>query len=1587
MAPQDDWKNLPVAGGSASPAADTPSGVPAAAKDDLDWKSLPTARSTSVATEKPSWMSLPTTGAVEQPAAMTAAAPVVSGTSDWMSLPVAGLGTHDTTDKYSNSATTRGLTSEERAYGQTNPEKMDDEPWYSKAWEWMNSPLYDLHKWGTREGAGSFERGLETGLEDIGSSFTSPLMIGLTIASFGGSTVEGAGIGILKSIGVNEYAAPIVARTAKGLLTAGFTTQMLGGLMTQSPQFLDALKDGDVENATRLGTNILASVAFIQEGMKHGLEDVKAVKSYINGKDLTTNERLKLVQEAAGLHDEEVQMGSDAARARQEEILRLLKASGGDDPIREAGIRHWVTQDGDAARIAKMKGIAEGTLKARALTPEEQANEDAGTELRQWASKSLYKDEHGKPVELYVSDAVPGTHKLGQTLSATGEAGDQQYVRIENPINMRGEAGLTQYIQQIGEQEGILEKKGEGVAEPTKEAWADAQEAMRKKLKDSGYDGITFKAKDGAQKVIALENDQYRPVADYEKAANTTWNREHAYVAVDKKNMQQIRTSGIGVSTEKNNIQYFATPDEALKKATLPDSGNRKDLTVLAVPRAEIEADVRESNAKTMGKTPRGAAGPVEVYPGVELRSETKGLNKGAAEGRSYEVGLHNIKNDRVGRFLVNVDAEDVAHMNISGVESDLKSGEKSSYRGRGYAKAAYIEAMRIAKEHGLHKFTSDENGATSLDARHVWESLDKEFDVEHHNPTGEKDFLGPQYSIDLDKIPIEKLAPRALRPGPVPDDMLVASKRHMPGHILERDEEGNLTSHSTPLRPIGAEDLPGDNSRFNSQLTPKQRDQYLAGLDYAINRMTEEDKSMAKMLRQLYDNSFQKAYENGLIHQWVEAYHPQAWAGEDNSMWNKVFGKAPEKVTNQALNRLRYDADAGHFSTNINQAKYRVYNTEFEGVMAGEVFKHDDLAKHAYDHMVGIDRAIAGRKFLEALRTKGAKGPDGRPAAVLAGTARVMGAETNNPAVALDPKSVKTINISPEIVEKMREGINPKTGTNDLQDGLNKGIIYKLPWTIENEEGEKIPAYAYSSDGYVKIDSQHTRAWGYAGQDTAGNPAIMRGDLLVHPDYEKFVRQVIDADRSVVRNSPTLSAANRAAGEAKGLLLSISPFHLVQESLRAMMVGINPLDKSHLDINDPAISESLRRGVRQGLIRNDYKAQDKFSTGMASHSSIINAIPGLKQFQGKLQSFLFNDYIPSLKDRAYLKIFDDMRNDHPHLTADEAASRAADTVNDVFGGQNWRKLGWSASQQDFARMIALAPDWLLSEMRMGARALGLMDKETGAYSRKIMVKQLAAIWLGARVINMLTSGQMHNEAPFGVASKDEKGNEKIYSIRTLPTDLIHAMSSPREFLFGRVNPLTVRPVVEGLTGRDPMGRRAPFDQQASDLVRNIIPIVGQGIIKGGDVSAFDQVYKGMGATVRRYKTEAEKLAEQYASDRMPTGPVDPEHLKAHQQDIRLEDAYRAGKIGKGEIMQHVSKRRADEIIRRAPLSPLQARFDRLPLSEAINVWDAAGKSEKDQLSNMLWKKRVEYMKQHTAAQRADDPTWRKLQSVYGDLR
>ena len=1768
------------------------------------------------------------------------------------------------------------LTNEELAYGKKSPDEMEDAPWYEKAWEWANSPLWDLHQYGTRTGAGNFERGLETGLEDIASGFTSPLMIGLTIATFGGSAVETAGLGALRGIGVAADAAPIVLKTGKALMTAGFSAQMIGGLVTQSPQFLDALKEGDTENATRLGTNLLATGFFLKEGLKHGFEDATAIKNFVKGKNLTTTDQLALVQELSGNYELAKQKGSDFARAHQEDIVAQLKAAGafGDD-VTEAGMRHYITQGGDLSRIEKMYGIAEGTIKPREWTIEELKQQDAAAEIRDWTrdSHAVTKNPDGTPKIFYITDGEKGTLKLGQALAdKPGEAGgeeDASYVKMKNPIVMRDENNLKQYIKDAGSEEGA-----------------------REKLLEAGYDGIV--AGTGAdRKIVALDNDQIRSAAEAKEAVKTAWSRDHVYIAVDKKNADIISNQGIGKDPGKINVQYHPTPELALENATLPDSGKKSDLIVLSVPRAEVEQGVYETNARVHGKlSDRAQIGPVEVLPraqrdvrdifdqpyqkpgpkaqaaldkiesyakdardvkdqfGLEhlpsvtserqtgtpaehamikegggipagewfgirnfhdpathttigfgpgevvskeaveakllesrkaftkteadrtrlginpdgtltpeaqarvdakLKAEPTpgaakreyvafdrktgipfklGDNPNPVKGSAlYEIGdngtfehIHGQETDVSqtaaakyantlfsNRFTdpnvkfephvaipdklkaeagIGSDSEihfhELAHSIWSGLFGKLPIGDIYSHLSSDAERDNYVAAAEIGIEKFLRKgqwdpskFTEESVGdlintymagtaadehlskiprhknagnrsdidlskqvlraAGITDERTQWKIINNSVDqsIERLKKYKIGDILKEEFekgrepgvpdSIHYSRERLlhiigrikeqinevdneakgtdevhrgsdrqdagqaegrpeggttQTLRREGKRPE-VADDLLITEKRHMPGHLLEMDSEGKPTGRSIPLRPLGAEDLPGNASRFHAKYTEAEKAKYLAGLKAAQN-LTPQQIEICKTIRSMYDASFDRAYEKGMIRDWVEAYHPQAWANEPNGMWKWLFRKDNEPVTNGALNELRHQTNDGSFDTNINAARHRAYNTEFQGVMAGEKFKSDDLSMHLFNHLKAVEHAIAAREFLSDLRKKDSRATDGRPAVIMQGTARKVGGE-QNPAMIITPDGVHSIRIAPEKIEDMRI-TKPGKNISELEDALNKGTIIKLPWTTVDEEGQKVPAYAYSAEGYVSIDHPSTRAWNYAGQDTAGNPALMHARMMVHPDFEQHVRRTLGAEQSIVRDSKILRGVNVAAGEAKGLLLSFSPFHIVQEGLRALMVGVNPFDVSHIDSNT---NPNLQRGFKNGLKTSDYHAEDQYSTGYASHSRLISKIPGVNRIQGAMQSFLFEKYIPGLKERAYLKIYEDVLKQNEHLTPDEAASRAADMVNDTFGGQNWKKLGVSTSQQDFARMFALAPDWLVSEIRMGMRAMGMMDKETGAISRRMMMIQMASMWGAMRVINMLSSGQMHNEAPFGVVRKDDKGQEVVYSVRTLPTDLIHAATDPRGFIAGRVNPLTVRPTMEFLSGRDALGRRAPMEQQVVDFGRNILPIAGQGLLKGGDINKLDQFYKGVGGSVYKYRTEAEKMANQYASDRMPSGPVDKDRLEAHQKELRVEDALRSGEITKAQVKQLLPERRATEVLRRKDMTPLQARFDRLPMSEAINIWNAATNSEKDLLADQLSKKKRAWLKQHKPNERALEPVWRKMQHTWGDLR
>ena len=132
-------------------------------------------------------------------------------------------------------------------------------------------------------------------------------------------------------------------------------------------------------------------------------------------------------------------------------------------------------------------------------------------------------------------------------------------------------------------------------------------------------------------------------------------------------------------------------------------------------------------------------------------------------------------------------------------------------------------------------------------------------------------------------------------------------------------------------------------------------------------------------------------------------------------------------------------------------------------------------------------------------------------------------------------------------------------------------------------------------------------------------------------------------------------------------------------------------------------------------------------------------------------------------------------RQAYPKWADEKVYEEAASHVNSLFGGINWRYLGRYARTQDLMRLASLSPDWTESNVRLIGRALG----PTGAVARRQLARLAVTVWLGTRIANYLTSGQPHNETPFGVAVTDDSGKEHVYTMRSPITDALHFAQDP----------------------------------------------------------------------------------------------------------------------------------------------------------------------------------------------------------------
>jgi len=830
-------------------------------------------------------------------------------------------------------------------------------------------------------------------------------------------------------------------------------------------------------------------------------------------------------------------------------------------------------------------------------------------------------------------------------------------------------------------------------------------------------------------------------------------------------------------------------------------------------------------------------------------------------------------------------------------------------------------------------------------------------------------------------------------------------------------------------------------NNNF-SKTSPAYQQTVLDSLKrVATGDLTEKEVAASKNLREEDANNYQIGSVNDILHNYLENHMTRLY-----------------KDTNPDGNIVLSNSKQGKFQTNVSMARHQVYDSHLTALLKSPKEIVMDPVYSTAQGRAALVKAAANRQFIDTLRDNFTRGSDGRPAVVVSGAGKVIqGPNGEDPRTMVSPDRVRKINIADPVLEQLQKNgdlqrflddgtikeITPTVRNENIDDFINRleqrGQKQEAQYDEEGnnilrqkiaelnriktlqgpEKSQALDAYnatqkkmyAWDPQDYVSLEHPSMKAWKFATSDPSGNPVFVNSDIMVHPEFAEYVKNRLGLEQSALQRNPVSKALLGAGTKLKETLLSLSPFHMVQLGLRGVLTGVNPftleapdlINGAKVDPSDPYSPTKLYKMVEQGMqTGTDYKALQEHSEGVSSGGGLLKLLPVVgKPLSNALnfyQDFLFKRYLPAIKASAAEHMFDEYQRLHPEWSVDRVAKVAGTHASEAFGGINWKAMGRNATTQDWGRLLLLAPDWLESELRSGAR---LFNGEEGGLGRAQVAKMSMALWGIARVLNYTTTGNPHYEAPFGLAIKNKDGKETIYGIRTLPTDLLHAASDPVGFIKGRLAP-TIRLGQEALTQRDQFGRKLAPEDLWIDAFRNMAPIpaqaIGQAITgTGPEIGNVGQLWKAGGGTAQTYQTPAQKLAAELASNHNEDGILDSSIMHRHRVVLGLEDKLRSGEVTWPELYQlaytqdQITPKELETIKKNykatreldASTASLYTRASRLPAKEYFSLLDVASPAERTALiplTKQVIKRYINSAKKDlTPQERASDPLFNRV--------
>jgi hypothetical protein len=448
----------------------------------------------------------------------------------------------------------------------------------------------------------------------------------------------------------------------------------------------------------------------------------------------------------------------------------------------------------------------------------------------------------------------------------------------------------------------------------------------------------------------------------------------------------------------------------------------------------------------------------------------------------------------------------------------------------------------------------------------------------------------------------------------------------------------------------------------------------------------------------------------------------------------------------------------------------------------------------------------------------------------------------------------------------------------------------------------KKIRGTAETADHrpYVRIDHPALRDWKWS-EHTPDGEILVKGDMMVHPDHARHLANILENPRQ--SKSPVVRGLYKVAAPVlatqmflKQSKLALGTFHLATEAEHAIFHTVNPITRGFAlnmrDANQAAL-------VRSGLDLGATESWQLFSEGLGSYGGLMSRIPGLGDLSVKFTNYLFQDYIPKLKMKMALHALERNLNrygefgkgdwDSKIFTKDKLTERQIHelTAMQSNAALNYRLMGRNPMLIDFMRLTLLAPDFLEARMRFVGQAF----TRYGGEQRRALMLMAATVYVGSRILNWILDDDPHWE-PRNALYVIWNGHK--ISMRTVVQDAGHLVADPKNFIAGRLSPLT-RIATEATTSRDWRGIKRDSIEQMSDAALWLVPIGFEGLVPGStarEQTPLEVAGSAVGIVNKRY-THRTEMREMAADFNKQDGPAAQKYQHDMEAGVMAESKYR----------------------------------------------------------------------------------------------